>query len=608
MRARWTGVLFLPVSLAVLSAGASPLSGQVLDRLARGGLAGSLEPEKVVTVEGQFTAPTARKPAGLFITAKMAPGWHIYSITQAPGGPTRTKIKPDPSEAYELLGGFRALSSPDEKREGIWSDPNLVTQTHHGSVTWYAPIKLAPGVDPASLRITGQVYAQACSTGCLMPQDYPFTAVLGQGLPIPEAAAAPLNLGELLLQIVFAFVGGLILNLMPCVLPVISLKLLSFLDQAGESRARVLALNVWYTLGLLSVFMVLATLAAGIGLSVRLSWGQQYTLAWFKVSMVSLVFVMALSFLGVWEIPIPGFVGRGQAGKLQAKEGASGAFFKGVFATILATPCSAPLLGPVFGYLLKQPPAVVYLVFGAVGLGMASPYLLVGAFPRLIRFLPKPGAWMDTFKQLMGFLLLGTVVYLLSTTTQAYIIPTLTFLVGLWFACWLIGRTPLTAGFEGQLAAWGGGTLVAALVGVFAFTVLFWEPIIPWRPFSPEALAKARSQGRTVMVDFTADWCPNCQFNSRFAIERTEVLALVQKNRVLPLLADWTDQSPAIKKALNELGANSIPLLAIWPPDGEAIVLKDVLTKTQVLGALAKAGPSRPQASEAEDTVAMNPP
>ena len=616
MQRRLRRSLLWPLLSAGLLAAATPLWAQVLDQLG-GGLDGGmgLGQEAVVTAEGEFTAATDESPARLFVTAKMAPGWYIYSMTQAPGGPTRTKIRLDTSTAYRLLGDFQPIEPPETKTEGIWADPNLVTESHHGSVTWYIPIELAEGVDLNSLRITGQVYAQACSTGCIMPQDYPFTAVLGKGMPLPQGPAAaageraasyePVRVGELIVQFTFAFIGGLILNLMPCVLPVISLKLLSFLDQAGESRARVLALNVWYTLGLLSVFMVLASLAAGIGLGSRYGWGQQFTLPVFKVSMIGLVFVMGLSFLGVWEIPIPGFVGRGQAGKLQVKEGVSGAFFKGVFATILATPCSAPFLGPVFGYLLKQPPLVVYLVFGAVGLGMASPYLLVGAYPKLIGFLPKPGAWMETFKQLMGFLLLGTVVYLLSTVSAAYMIPTLTMLVGLWFACWLIGRTPLTAGFQGRLAAWAGGIAVAAAVGTLAFTVLFWEPIIPWRPFSPEALAKARSQDQTVMVDFTADWCPNCKLNSRWAIERRAVLALVEKNRVVPLLADWTDESPVIKKALNDLGANSIPLLAIWPPGGEAIVLKDVVTKNQVLDALGEAGPSKPRSQEDGDSVAM---
>lgn len=609
------GVL-VPVS-AGWAQGFDPPRGPATDgRLGRGLLSGQSRTastvgpgggETGVTVEARFTAPAGDQPARLFIIATMAPTWNIYS-TEQQKPLIAAEIRLDPSEAYRTIGEFRP--SPPPKRERDPNMDNLVIESHSGKVIWHAPIELRPGTDLKKLRITGSLYAQACKGGrCFRPRDYPFAATLAEASEVAELERAAaqtgpeLDYGALPLTLALAFLGGLILNLMPCVLPVVSLKLLAFMEQAGESRGRVLALNLWYTLGLLSVFMVLAALAAGAGLA----WGEQFTLPWFKVALIGLVFVMALSFLGVWEMPIPGFVGAGGAGRLEAREGASGAFFKGVFATILATPCSAPLLGPIFGSLLNQPPVMAYWVFGAIGLGMASPYLVIGAFPTLIRFLPKPGAWMETLRQVMGFLLLGTVVYLFSAMTEEYFIPTLTLLVGLWFACWLVGRTPLTVGPQKRLAAWAGGILTAALVGLLAFTVLFWEPIIPWRPFSPEALAKARAEGKTVMVDFTADWCPNCKWNSRWAIERREVLEVIQQNRVVPLLADWTDRSLEIKKALNELGANSIPVLAIWPPEGEAVVLKDVVTKRQVLDALAKAGPSKPQTSKDEGAVAMHP-
>jgi thiol:disulfide interchange protein len=579
-----------------------------------------------VTVEAQFTAPAGGKPGRLFVTATIESGWHIYSITQPTskdGNPTVSKIDVKLPQGVRLSGPFKPSVAPTKSTDPL-AYGNLSIETHEGTITWYAPIELAGGVDPAKLKIAGTFFSGACNAGtgtCVQPEELPFVAALGHGVTVPEGTlngsagtaaadastssnggspAAVFDLQVFLVQLASAFLGGLLLNLMPCVLPVLGLKVLAFVQQAGESRSRVFTLNVWYSIGLILVFMVLAALATGVGTATgeRLGWGEQFTDVTFKITMTALVFVMALSFLGVWEIPIPGFVGSGRAGELQSKEGPSGAFFKGVFTTILATPCSGPFLGPVFGWLVAQPPYMAYCIFGAVGLGMASPYLVIGAFPSLIQFLPKPGAWMDTFKQLMGFLLLATVVYLFNTLTPLFVVPTMTLLVALWFACWWIGRTPLTEPGH-RLVAWCGGTVVAALVGWFAFTVLVEPPKIPWQPFSPAALARARNEGKTVMVDFTANWCPNCKTNSKLAIERDAVLQLVKDNGVEPLLADWTDKSDTIKKALNKLGRNSIPVLAIWPgqsPEGDPVVLTDLVSEAQVLDALKRAGPSKKQA------------
>ncbi|MBN1591293.1 MAG: thioredoxin family protein [Pirellulales bacterium] len=556
-----------------------------------GGMEVGEESATVVSVSAVFTAPDASRPAELFVTARLEPGWHIYSITQGPGGPIKTQIKLKLPPGVRQTGPFQANPAPKKEKEPAFD--NLLVETHEETVTWRAPLAIEAGVDLKKLTIAGAVYAQPCSTSCMMPQDFTFTAALGAA-PDIVASTPETNVkhDDLWVVIGLAFLGGLILNLMPCVLPVISLKLLSFLEQGGESRARVLTLNIWYALGLLSVFMVLAVLTATLGMA----WGEQFTLPWFKVAMTALVFVMALSFLGVWEIPIPGFVGSGTAGQFQTKEGVQGAFAKGVFATILATPCSGPFLGPIFGYLLAQPPNMAYVVFGSVGLGMASPYLVIGAFPRLIGFLPKPGAWMNTLQQIMGFFLLGTMVYLFWTMTSHYFVPTLALLVGLWFACWWIGRTPLTASAAKRRWAWFGGLGVALFVGLFAFLVLLIEPLIPWLPFSPTLLRASRDEGKTVMVDFTANWCPTCQLNSKLAIEKKAVFEIVERNGVVPLLADWTDRSPALKETLNQLGRNSIPILAIWPagaPDDKVIILDDVITEGQLIEALEKAGPSR---------------
>ena len=299
-----------------------------------------------VAVRAQFTAPSAEKPAYLFITATIDAGWHIYSITQAAGGPIATKIDLAalPS-GVRIAGKFQPSVLPDSKKEEVFD--NMIVESHHGTVTWYAPIELAAGVDPARLKIDGKLTAQACdANSCRPPQQLPFAAVLGPGIAVPGAAGsmpvattaptapvvpaeletglphpgvASLDVQGLLWQLGAAFLGGLILNLMPCVLPVISLKILAFLQQAGESRARVFALNVWYSAGLLSVFMILAALAATAGLA----WGEQFTLPWFKVAMTALVFVMALEFPGRVGDPAAG-IRRHRAGQRAAGQGRPG--------------------------------------------------------------------------------------------------------------------------------------------------------------------------------------------------------------------------------------------------------------------------------------------
>jgi thiol:disulfide interchange protein len=313
-----------------------------------------------------------------------------------------------------------------------------------------------------------------------------------------------------------------------------------------------------------------------------------------------------LSFLGVWEIPIPGFVGSGKAAEAATHEGASGAFAKGVLSTVLATPCSGPLLGSVFGFTLRQPPGVIYAIFAAIGLGMASPYLLIGAFPQLIRFLPKPGLWMDTFKHIMGFVLLGTVVFLFTFLDRNYVVPTFGMLVGLWAGCWWIGRVPLTAELGRKIGVWVQGAAVAAGAGCISFVLLLpHDALLPWQPFSVGALSKLRSEGKTVMVDFTADWCLTCKTNLKFAINTPGVLEVIRSNDVVPLLADWTDGSQEIKDMLTALESNSIPVVAIFPADrpNEPIVLRDLISQGRLLDALKEAGPS--QSSVAAKQTAM---
>lgn len=365
-----------------------------------------------VTVSAQFVPKTSDRPAVLMVSADVAPGWHVYSLEQPPRGPQRTTLRVDPSPDYRLTGPFAAHPLP-ERRIDTAVFKGVEIQEHAGRVTWYAPVELAAGVDPADVTISGSVSLQACAESCL-PLKLDFAARQGSGVPIgplatgesprglPPRQAAPTPNGgpvavdeagapavgsSLALTLGFALLGGLVLNFMPCVLPVIGLKVLSFVEQSGNDRGRLVTLNLSYTAGMLTVFMLLALLAslAQLGLSSQsFAWGQLNTLLGYKIGITVLVFAMALSFLGVWEIPIPGFAGSGAAVDLAAKEGVPGAFYKGVFTTILATPCSGPFLGPVFGATLSQPAGVTFLIFACIGLGMASPYLLISLFPALL--------------------------------------------------------------------------------------------------------------------------------------------------------------------------------------------------------------------------------
>lgn len=419
----------------------------------------------------------------------------------------------------------------------------------------------------------------------------------------PVAAAAGVAALSLPLALLMGLVGGLILNLMPCVLPVLGLKLMSFAQQSGRARREVFLMNLWYCAGVFAVFFVLATasVAANIGLaSTNLGWGQQFGSVPFKIGMLGVVFAFALSFLGVWELPIPGFIGE-KAGHVQSREGPLGSFLKGVLSTVLATPCSGPYLGTVFGYTLTQPTAVTYAVFGAIALGMSLPYIVVGLFPALVRFLPRPGAWMATFKELLGFVMLGTVAYLFYLLRQQHewFVATFVMLVGIWLGCWWVGRMQESRGVAG-FGRWVQAVVMAAAIGSAAFFMLGpHESLIPWeKPFSPARLAELRGSGSTVLVDFSADWCPTCKLNLATAIETSRVKAALEKNHVVPVLADWSDGSDEIRRVLESLGSRSIPLLAIYPaakpgaPLPEPIILRDLLTEPQVLEAIERAGPS----------------
>jgi len=436
-----------------------------------------------------------------------------------------------------------------------------------------------------------------------------------------------------------AFIGGMVLNLMPCVLPVIGLKIMSFVEQAGQSRRQAMLLNLWYSLGILAVFWVLGGLAIFAGLT----WGGQFGNATFNILMISIVFAMALSLLGVWEIPIPGFLGSGASQNLSQKEGPFGAFLKGVVTTILATPCTGPGMAIALGWAVRQPVATTLLTFTVLGIGMAFPYLLIGAFPKLVAWLPKPGGWMETFKQLMGFVLMGTVVWLMMSLHSALLIPLLVLLTGIGIACWLVSRTPFTATRGRRLRAWGSAALVTTASALFAFyglhdrvTLPRYETRLaqqanqlassrasevlakiaeagsaasmretiaqlqaeltlgdgkPWQSFSLARLGKLTEKGQTVMVDFSAEWCPNCKVLEATVLHTEPVENAIEKNNVATLYADFTHYPPEISKTISALRANGIPVIAIFPGDDpyKPIVFQGTYTQASLIRAIADA-------------------
>ena len=575
-----------------------------------------------VVIEGH-AEPAVAKPGAtvkLVIMATPSLGWHVFARENIDperkggiGKPTLIALTKLDGLSFD---GITTSNQPEVKpADGVVG----VQRIHDGPVTWTVNLGVPWSAPDGPKTIAGYIGIQTCDADtCALPEavkfevkfaddgvvdgkqpfefsaaEYKDAAVAASNPPyfVPEE----ISLSKLLVILGFGVLGGLILNLMPCVLPVIGLKILSFAEQGGQSRSRVFGLNLSYSAGLIAVFLVLA----GVVAFLNFGWGQQFTLTWFKVAMIGLVFAMALSFLGVWEIPIPGFASTHGTADLQQKEGLAGAFFKGVFTTILATPCSGPFLGTVFGFTLGQPWYVTFLIFFSVGFGMALPYLIIGMQPSLVRWLPKPGAWMDTFKQLMGFVLLGTVVYLFSTIRKEYYLPTLTMIVGLWFGCWWVGRVPVWSEWYVKAKGWALGATWATLVTASAFYFLApWPHLYHWTPYSNAALEKAQSEGKTVMVDFTASWCQTCQVNFFFTLNTSAVKEIVEKNGVQPLLADWSEPSDEIEQKLGDLRSRSIPLLAIYPANrpGEVILLKDLVSQQQLLQALSEAGPSKPVA------------
>ena len=421
---------------------------------------------------------------------------------------------------------------------------------------------------------------------------------------VASPSSAPAGLLQLLF---FGFLGGLILNLMPCVLPVISLKIFGFIQHAGDSRARIFGNGLAFTAGIFAWFVGIGLLLVGLKAAGReINWAFQFTNPFFVIGMSAVVLVFALNLFGVFEIILPSFAASGILG-WSAREGYAGSFFQGVFATVLATPCTAPYLGTALGFAFTQSGPIILLMFSAIALGMSAPYLLLTAQPAWLRFVPRPGPWMVRVKQLMGFLLLATLLFLLwvlgvERGLEATIWVS-AFLLVLSFACWMYGAflTAATAISRRILVLF----LALALVVGSGVYFVGWKfsgakgvaPVaaLPndWVAFSPERLEAELAGGHSVFVDFTAAWCITCKFNETSVLESAPVKEAFARYEIVKMKADWTNADPVITKTLKQFGRVGVPLYVLYPAatPHQPIVLPELLTQALVLDHLQSAGP-----------------
>ena len=408
-------------------------------------------------------------------------------------------------------------------------------------------------------------------------------APAGSSLPV---AAPPTLLGTLVL----AFFGGLILNLMPCVFPVLGIKILGFVNQAGHERAKVVTHGLVFTSGVLLSFW---SLAGVLGLlrhgGAQLGWGFQLQSPVFVFVLAALMLVFALNMSGLFEF---GLSATSVGSELQSQSGYGGSFFTGVLATVVATPCSAPFLAPALGAALTLSFAGSFAVFTAIALGLSTPYLLLSAFPSAVRLLPRPGAWMETFKQLMAFPLYaatGYLVWVLAGQVQETELLSIFFaLVLVAMAVWVYGRwrAPGATPRRARFGAVAGAALLAT--GLWAGWPQAPAPTdLTWEKWSPQTVEQLRGAGRIVYVDFTARWCATCQANKRLVFHSQAVLAAFRQKQIATLRGDWTNRDPAITAELARYRRSAVPFNLIWLPGREQpVILPEILTPGIVLNAI----------------------
>jgi thiol:disulfide interchange protein DsbD len=489
-----------------------------------------------------------------------------------------------------------------DKLEGV-----LVLEEQAGSGT----LRQGFAITAAAARAAAPAAGMAGTT--VSPTDRPGTAS-GAGPAAARSPDGPIGLGRALL---FALLGGLILNLMPCVFPVLSLKALAFArhgaGKEGDEAAHPAAHGLAYLGGVLASFAVLAAaLLALRGMGQALGWGFQFQSPAFVLLLAGLFFALGLSLSGVISFG-SGIAGIGDS--LTRKAGMAGSFFTGALATIAATPCTAPFMGAAIGYAVAAPAIALVLVLMAMGLGLALPMLALSASPGLRRLLPRPGAWMETLKQALAFPLYATAAWLVWVLSLQQgsdgVLAAMVLATGIGFCAWLLARTAQGPALLRALPA-----LLLLLVGAASLRLLAAAPEAdrpapqaamegsgpPALAFSESRLAELRAGGAPVLVNMTAAWCITCNVNERVALSSDRIRAAFAEHGVTYLKGDWTRQDPAITAYLESFGRAGVPLYVLYPAGGgEPRLLPQLLTETAVLEEIRSAG--RPDGKSSDKTA-----
>jgi thiol:disulfide interchange protein DsbD len=473
---------------------------------------------------------------------------------------------------------------------------------YHGTVSLTLPFVIK---DASVKEIDVEYSYQLCldSGACLRPVSANESLALDSSLIGQETKEeAGTNQEEqasgskVLYFIVLAFLGGVLLNVMPCVLPVLSIRAMSLVRQSQDNKSNILKGSLAYTFGIVISFIILATLVVVIkSTGESLSWGFQFQNPWFVFGLIVAIWVFTLSLYEVFQLRVPGM---NMATQASNKGGITGSFFSGIFAVLLATPCTAPLLAPAIGFAFQQPPAIIFISFIMIGLGLAFPFILLGFAPKAIKLIPKPGDWMTTFKEIMGFLLFGTALYLLYTlhylVSGMAFLNTLTFLLVLSFASWIYGR------FAGPMSSltkqWIWTIIALALIFGSAHYLLDYSPdtslvseenhnppTAQWQKFTEENLAKYREDNKAVFVAFGAKWCTSCKVNEANVFKKDEIKDFFDEKDVVLLYGDNTRKNELVEKWLAKYQRAGVPFYIYFAPGADqGVVLPELISPSTI--------------------------